>query len=181
MMKNKKNIWIFLSLITIAALSRLLPHPPNFTAIGSIALFGGMISNSKLMKYVLPVGALLLSDIVLSIVTPYSFFYAGIIWIYMAFVLIVALGSYFKKITIRNTILGSILGATFFFVFTNFGYWLSGTLYPLTFNGLVGCYAAAIPFFANTLVSTLLFSSVLFGGLYFIDSKSLVGKKVSSL
>ena len=39
-MKNKKNIWIFLSLITIAALSRLLPHPPNFTAIGSIALFG---------------------------------------------------------------------------------------------------------------------------------------------
>ena len=101
-MKNKKNIWIFLSLITIAALSRLLPHPPNFTAIGSIALFGGLVSNSKYMKYLLPIGALLLSDIVLSLITPYSFFHSSFIWIYSAFILLVALGSYFKKVSVKT-------------------------------------------------------------------------------
>jgi hypothetical protein len=179
-MKNKKNIWIFLSLITIAALSRLLPHPPNFTAIGSIALFGGMVSNSKYMKYLLPIGALLLSDIVLSLITPYSFFHSSFIWIYSAFILLVALGSYFKKVSVSSVLTGSVLAATFFFLFTNLGVWTSGTMYPMTFTGLISCYAAAIPFYANTLISTVFFSAILFGGYYFVDSKSLIGQKVSS-
>ena len=56
-----------------------------------------------------------------------------------------------------------------FFLISNFGVWISGNLYPLTFEGLISCYAAAIPFFRSTLASNLLFSYILFGGYYFLQ------------
>ncbi|MBD77765.1 MAG: hypothetical protein CL840_02335 [Crocinitomicaceae bacterium] len=176
-MSKNKNIWIFLSLITVAALSRLLPHPPNFTAIGSIALFGGVVVNHKYLKLLLPLGALLLSDIVLNntiyAADGFSLYYPGMLWVYASFVVIAALGFILKKVNIASVLGGSILSAVFFFLFTNFGYWMAGVLYPQTAEGLMACYVAALPFFANTLMSTVLFSAILFGGYAFVDRKEL--------
>lgn len=178
MIKNKKNIWIFLSLITIAALTRLMPHPPNFTAIGSIALFGGMVANNKYIKFLLPIGALFISDILISLYSGTAFFHNTILWVYASFLVIVLLGSFIKKVSIGNVLGASILSATLFFLITNFGEWASGLMYPMTMSGLTACYAAAIPFFANSLMSTVLFSAVLFGGYYFAESKGLVKAEV---
>jgi len=178
MIKNKKNIWIFLSLITIAALTRLMPHPPNFTAIGSIALFGGMVAKSKYLKYLLPIGALFISDIVISLFAGTAFLHNTVLWVYASFLLIVLLGSFMKKITIGNVLGASVLSATLFFLVTNFGEWASGLMYPMTLNGLTACYAAAIPFFANSLISTVLFSAILFGGYSFVDSKGHIKAEV---
>jgi hypothetical protein len=50
-----------------------------------------------------------------------------------------------------------------FFVVTNFGAWATGMLYPLTWEGLVACYVAAIPFFGNTLAGDLVYTGLLFG------------------
>ena len=51
-----------------------------------------------------------------------------------------------------------------FFVVTNFGAWLSDPLYPKSMAGLVACYAAGVPFFQWTVLGTLFYSALLFGG-----------------
>mgnify|MGYP000566038492 FL=1 len=61
---------------------------------------------------------------------------------------------------------------------TNFSVWLSGGLYPLTIDGLLECYIMAIPFFHNTLISTLLFLGILFFGYTFAEKKYQVLKKI---
>ena len=58
-----------------------------------------------------------------------------------------------------------------FFIVSNFGVWLGGTMYPMTFEGLVTCYVAAIPFFRATLTSNILFSFILFGGYYALQNQ----------
>jgi len=59
----------------------------------------------------------------------------------------------------------AVASAVLFFILTNFGVWALGTLYPKTLIGLSECYAVAIPFFHNTLLSDLVYSALLFGGL----------------
>lgn len=61
-----------------------------------------------------------------------------------------------------------------FFVVTNFGVWAFDGLYPRTLEGLVVCYVAAIPFFANTLAGTLFYALLLFGGFALAERKLLV-------
>ena len=58
-----------------------------------------------------------------------------------------------------------------FFILTNLGVWAFDTLYPKTIGGLMDCYVMAIPFFGNTLLSSLFYSAVLFGGLAFAESR----------
>jgi len=46
---------------------------------------------------------------------------------------------------------------------SNFGTWLSGTLYPMSLTGLTECFIMAIPFYGNTLLGDLFYVAVLFG------------------
>lgn len=181
-MKNQKNVWLFISLVIIAALSRLLPHPPNFTAIGAMALFGGAIISSNFLKYILPIGALLLSDLVLNNTIyssgEFSLVYPGMIWVYSAFIAIAFLGSKINNANIKSILGGSVGSAILFFLVTNFGYWVSGAMYPLTLEGFTACYVAAIPFFGSTLLSTLLFSGILFGGYHFVGQKVMKAETI---
>ena len=62
--------------------------------------------------------------------------------------------------SIKKRLIGAIIGAILFFIITNFGVWTSG-FYGYSFNGLIECYILAIPFFLNTLVSTILFSTLI--------------------
>ena len=64
----------------------------------------------------------------------------------------------------------SIVSATQFFIFSNFGVWLSGTMYPLNFAGLIECYVMGIPFYGNTLISELFYVAILFSSYYLFDS-----------
>ena len=50
-----------------------------------------------------------------------------------------------------------------FFVLSNFAVWASSTgLYPKTMEGLITCYAIAVPFFRQALEGDLLFTTVFF-------------------
>lgn len=177
---NKNSIW-FVSLILLAALSRIIPHPPNFTIVGALALFGGSMIPNRTMKFVIPLIALFLSDLVLNNTIyaseGFSVLYPGMVWIYASFVIIAAMGMTIKSFKVSSIAIGSVSAALFFFVFTNFGYWMSGVLYPLTATGLVACYSAALPFFGNTLASTVIYSTILFGGYYFILRSKLISAK----
>ncbi|MCB0480353.1 MAG: hypothetical protein KDC83_02930 [Flavobacteriales bacterium] len=175
-MKNKKLLLI-LALIGVAAGSRLLPHPPNFTALGAMAIFGGAVLNSNKLRYFLTFGALVVSDLILNNTLYYSgefsFYYPGMLWVYASFGILVLIGSRMKSNSVKQVVGSGVIGSVAFFLLTNFGYWMSGILYPTDMAGLLACYVAALPFFGNTLVSTLLFSGVLFGSFHLVSTKVL--------
>ena len=143
-------------LIVLAALSRLLPHPPNFSPVIAMALFGGALIADRKLALIMPLLALLLSDLILGL-------HGTMLYVYGAMALITAMGFLLSKRRSPLRIAGFALGGSvLFFVLTNFGVWLSGAMYPMTPSGLAACYVAAIPFFHNTLIATALYSAVLF-------------------
>lgn len=167
---SKKSFFILSVFILLAALSRLLPHPTNFTPIGAIALFGAAYFTDKKWALIVPLAAIWISDILLNNIV-YSSFYDGFAWftsgflyIFGGFALIVVLGYYLlKKITVGRILTGAIGASVIFYIVSNFGVWVSSPMYPLTFEGLVACYVAAIPFFHYTLAGNIIYSAALFG------------------
>lgn len=152
----KKNNMIFIGLILIAGIMRLIPHPWNFTPVLAACLFSGYKIKPIGLALFLPLVAVLLGDFTLGL-------YEGIGWVYTSYLLVIALAIFANK---RNTVQSKGLtvlgGSLVFFLISNFGVWMSGYLYPKTFEGLVACYIAAIPFYKNTLIGTVLYSGVFF-------------------
>lgn len=152
-----------LALIGLAALSRLLPHPFNFTPIGAMALFAGTYISNKKHAFLLPVLTLLASDILLQLVNG-SGFYRDMIFVYGSFALITGIGFLLRGREQRQTIMvASLVSSIAFFLITNFGTWLMWDIYPKTGAGLISCYIAGIPFFKGTIMGDLFFNLALFG------------------
>ncbi len=138
----------------------------NFSAIGAMALFGGAYF-TRVKSFAFPLLALWIGDILLNKFVFYGewrLFYDGFYWTYGAFALMVVVGKYLlKKVTVAN-----YFGATLTIVFihwivTDFGVWISGVTYPLTWSGWVACLVAAIPYELNLLLGTLFYGAVMFG------------------
>ena len=155
-------IGIFLSL----ALSRFLPHPPNFTSLIALSFYVPVFLGIRF----LPI--LLLSFAITDLVIGY---HTGTFFTWGSVFLIGLVSVYFKQ-TIISRLSGSLIGACIFFIVTNFGVWVSG-MYGYTFNGLVECYLLAIPFFAYTFLSTLTFASLFEGLKMIFDTSSKALKK----
>jgi len=147
-----------LLLLIIGVFYRFVPHPPNFSPLAAIALFGGFYFR-KMRFALIPVAILFLTDIFL------GFYQTGIMLsVYFSFILIAFLGIQIRKKTSLATIIGgSLLGSILFFFLTNFSVWIFGNWYAHNFSGLTHCFYLAIPFFRNTLLGDLFFSSVFFG------------------
>ncbi len=151
---NKKSILIITGFIVFAALTRLLPHAYNFTPLGAIALFGAAYFTEKKWALIIPILAFWGSDLLLNNIM-YSAYYDGFTWLtsdmlytYGSIAMIVVLGYYLlKKITFGRVLSGALGASVIFFIVSNLGVWISGTMYPMTFEGLIACYTAAIPFF----------------------------------
>lgn len=163
-MLNSRVLILFL-IVVLAAATRLLPSPHNFTPIAAIALFGGAYFSDKRMAFVLPLVAMLLSDLFLG-------FHGTMTFVYLCFIATVYMGFGMRgKVSVLPIIGGAIGSSILFFIVTNFGVWLTGTYYPKSIEGLVMCYTAAIPFFHNTLAGTMVYSAVLFGSFEFIQQR----------
>jgi len=158
-MDNKSRIVALVAAIFAAAAMRLLPHPPNFAPIAAMALFSGTQMPKHALSFVAPFAALLLSDALL------GGFYPGMNFVYFSFALTVLIGwAVAKRKTALTIGAAAVASSVLFFILTNFGMWLFSGFYPLTREGLVACYVAAIPFFQNTLAGDLFFTALLFGG-----------------
>jgi hypothetical protein len=144
--------------IGIGLLGRLLPHLPNMTPIGAMALFFGAKFGMKKGLIVMLV-TMLLSDLVKGL-------HATMWATYGSFFLAILMG---KMIANRKSI-GWIIGAgmtssVLFFVLTNFAVWMAPNfMYAKNIQGLIDCYIMAIPFFRNTLAGDLIYTTVFFGG-----------------
>lgn len=153
----KPRFFTITGLILLAAASRLLPHPPNFAPITAIALFGGAYYTRKWVAFIVPLVIMFLTDIILG-------FHSDMLAVYVGFALIVGIGFLLRNRISLAGIFGAALGGSvLFFLITNFSVWLTGTMYPQTASGLLACYAAGIPFFQYSVISTFVYSSVLFG------------------
>src|SRR6266542_1156128 len=147
---SKSRLLVVVLIILAAAASRLIPHPPNLASITAVALFGGAYLTDKRLALIVPLAALLLSDLVLG-------FYSHIEIVYGSFLLVVCLGFLLQRKRSALRIAGAALASSLvFFVVTNFGVWAFGSLYPKTAAGLLTCYIAAITFFQNTLAGRAL-------------------------
>ena len=161
---------LLVAMIVLAALSRLLPHPPNFSPVEAMALFGGAYFANRAWAIVVPLIAMVLSDIGLGLMFGGSYMsYVGSLsfWsVYVCIALSTVLGFGLRgKVSGTNVLGYSLVGSVLFFVVTNFTTWLGSTsMYPQTGSGLVAAYVAGIPFFKWTVLGTLFYSAVLFGG-----------------
>ncbi len=155
---NHIRVSVLLGAIAAAAALRLFPHPPNFSPIDAMALFSGAYLGRKALAVAAPLAALLISDLVLG-------FYSGMLFQYAAVVLIALLGSIaLARVGVARVAGATLASSLLFFIVSNFGVWLVGGMYPHTLAALGSCYAAAIPFFQNTIAGDLFYAALLFGG-----------------
>lgn len=168
--KSYKQIGLLVAIIFIAAFSRILPHPYNFSPIVAMGIFGAAFFERKWLAFAVPFLALFLSDLVLNNVTyahlnsSFTLFYDGFYWQYIAYAFIIGTAIFtMKNVTVKNTIGTSLVASVLFFMFSNLGVWATSGMYTPNWAGLATCYAAAIPFFPATLVGDLFYCGILFG------------------
>lgn len=168
-MQQRNYLFIFL-LILLAAVARLLPHWPNFTPVGAMALFGAAYLGKRWIAVAVTFAALYLSDLALNNVV-YAEYYEGFhwgfnSWVYVGFALTLLLGFGLLKTGFSWLKLGgaAVGSALLFFLVTNFGVWIASPMYPRTGAGLLSAYAAGLPFLLNSVAGNVLFAGLLFGG-----------------
>ena len=164
-------------IILLAAFTRIMPHPPNFSPIAAIGLFGAAHFAKKWQAFFIPLIGIWVSDLVINNYVYSSsssnivWFYSGFYWQYISYILIIFAGLFIfnRGISLTKTVGGMISSSGIFFLVSNFGVWAGGTMYPKNFGGLITCYAAGIPFIHNTIISDVLFTTVLFGAYYLLQ------------
>jgi uncharacterized protein DUF6580 len=186
----KTRGWILAGMVVLAALSRLIPHPPNFAPICAMAFFGGVQFRSRWAAFLVPLSAMLLSDIALGLVTGHGWFeswledgtgfYPDIFAVYGALALSVLIGLLIQRRKNLPSIAAGVLGSSLvFFLVTNFAVWLTSDLYPPTpgwtpyphtLVGLIQCFAMAIPFYHWSLAGDVCFSVALFGAMALVEA-----------
>tara|TARA_B100000427_G_scaffold246308_1_gene209338 strand:- start:15 stop:584 length:570 start_codon:yes stop_codon:yes gene_type:complete len=165
---NKKIILI-VALLIIGVLSRIIPHPPNVTAMIAIALLASHSFKNKWVAMLIPLTGMWISDLMINnylyagYYDKFMFFSSGSLWVYGGILFAVLIGKVLiKHIKLSTVFLSSLSASFFFFIITNFGVWLSSMIYPKSLLGLVECYTLAVPFFGNALIGDLIYSVVLF-------------------
>jgi hypothetical protein len=158
----------------------------------AMALFAGSVSKDKRFAFLFPILSLFISDLLYQILYSQGLstirgFYPGqgqiINYILIASVTII--GFFINKFKVGHILLGSLAGAAYFFIISNFTVWIGGGLdinnqpYTRSINGLLLCYSEALPFFKWSVLATLVFNGVFFGS-YYLMGKSLLRKEIQS-
>ena len=142
-------IKISLGIFLVLAASRFIPHPPNFKSLIALSFYIPAIFGIKFIPAL--IFSFFLTDLIIGFHSTIFFTWGSVIFI--------GLISKFFILSISNRITGSLFGALLFFLITNFGVWSMG-LYGYSFEGLIACYTLAIPFFGQTIISTLIYAFI---------------------
>ena len=153
----KQKLLIFVGIFASLAASRFIPHPPNFTSLIALSFYVPVFLGVRYLP------ALLISFAITDLVVGY---HTGTHWTWGSVLVIGLASQYFAK-SIVTRLFGVLAGGCIFFLLTNFGVWISGSLYELSLNGFVECFVLALPFFGYTLLSTFIFSSIIETGYLF--------------
>tara|TARA_Y100000590_G_scaffold320457_1_gene362807 strand:- start:518 stop:1042 length:525 start_codon:yes stop_codon:yes gene_type:complete len=149
----KKEIFP-ISLILILALSRLIPHPYNFSPMLAVGIFSGFYFRQFYLGLFIVIFSMFIGDLFLG-------FHSTMFFTYISLAVAVLIGLYVKRFKFNEILFSGLLSSVCFFIITNFGAWLTLEMYEKNFEGLLQSYVMAIPFFHNTLISTFVYLFVL--------------------
>lgn len=152
--KMKKSEWLMLlaSIIAVGIL-RFIISIPNLSPIGAFALTSGYFILNKSRAYIMTMGGLLLSDIILALISQSNMDYMFSIsfaLVYISHLITITLGSNASKkegYRTQNMLKLSLVSSTIFFILTNFGAWLYDPIYEKNLNGLISSYIAGLSFY----------------------------------
>ena len=187
----KSNLLILFILILACALYRVWDsRPMGFAPQIAMALFAGSISKDKRFAFLFPVLSLFISDLLYQFLYSQGLstikgFYHGQWQNYLLIASITIIGFFINKNKIGQIFLGSLAGAVYFFLISNFMVWIGGGKdinnlpYPRSFDGLMLCFSEGLPFFKWSVLSTLLFNGIFFGSFYLLG-KSVLKKEMQT-
>ncbi|MEM6364024.1 MAG: DUF6580 family putative transport protein [Planctomycetota bacterium] len=165
------RLFVITGLVALAVLSRFIPHPPNFTAVGAIALFAGLSITDRRVAYGLPLVVMFLSDCVLGFHSVVPFVYVGMLC-YVMLGRLCQRGNRVADLPLPKIAGATLLGSIAFFVITNLGAWWA--FYEHSVTGLTACFVAAIPFFQWTISGDLIFATALLAALALAEQSKLM-------
>ncbi len=155
-----KNLSIA-AIIILAVFMRIMPHLPNVTPVAALALYSG--SSLKGWKaYALPLFVMLLSDVVIG-------FHSTMLFVYGSFIITVFLGQFLETKTFMKITAITTMASLMFFTITNFGVWMTSSMYAKDLSGLFQAYLMGLPFLRNTLIGDLVYTYVLFYGYSYVE------------
>lgn len=149
------NLKIGFSIFFVLTMSRFIPHPPNFTTLLALSFYAPAILGIRFIPVV--VLSFLITDL-------YFGFHSVVLFTWGSVIIIGYISRYFNK-SLLYRLMGSLCGAIIFYLVTNFGVWATGS-YSYDIAGLGQSYIMAIPFFTYSIISTLIFSTII-ESLYF--------------
>ena len=153
---------VSLGIFVILAASRFIPHPPNFTSLLTLSFYVPALLGIRYLPALM--ASFIITDFFIGFHNSSLFTWGSVIFI--------GLFSKYFIVSTTSRIFGSLIGACSFYLITNFGVWSLG-FYGHTFQGLITSYTLAIPFFAYSIISTLIFSSIIeiINKLFFLKKK----------
>jgi len=140
------SVCIFFAL----AMSRFIPHPPNFTSLLALSFYVPVLFGIRYMPIVLI--SFVITDIIIG-------FHSALFFTWGSVILIGLISKFFTSSLLKR-LGGALSGACIFFLVTNFGVWSAGS-YGYNLEGFIACYTLALPFFGYSAISTLIFSVVI--------------------
>lgn len=144
-----KYLQISIGIFIVLAASRFVPHPPNFTSLIALSFYLPALFGIKFLPVLLI--SFIITDLMIGVHGTVLFTWGSVI--------LIGFLSKFFILNIISRISGALIGALLFFLITNFGVWSYGS-YGYSFNSLIICYTVALPFFAYSLISTMLFATI---------------------
>lgn len=187
---NKQTVYSFLLLVAVAAVYRIVPRPESLWGFApqiAMAIFGGSVIKDKKFAFLLPLLSMFISDALFHILylsgmgnTPG--FYTGQFTNYVLFGLLTVVGFFIHQRNVLQIGLGALVAPVIYFLLSNLQVWIGGGGWghPKTIEGLMLTYNDGLPFFKGSLLATVFFSAVLFGGYYLLTRKQLTGAEVKA-
>ena len=174
--KARTELWMDLALVAFLigfdVAARLLPHAPGVWPFAASALFAGWTLRRPALSIVVPLAALTLSNVALA---PDDWRVTAVV--YAATVVPALAGMLARRWSGALPVIGAMLSCSLiFFVTTNFAVWAFNGMYPMTWQGLVECYVAAVPFADKTVLGDLMWTAVLFGGAWLVQHTPMLAR-----
>lgn len=172
-MKQNKSTWVILGLlIIVGSVCRVAGFAPQI----AMAVFGGVVLKDKRAAFLFPILSMLLSDAIYELlylngVFEYPGFYTGQISNYILIIALTFFGIWAKKRDWLGIATAVVAAPVTYFFLSNFLVWFGGGGYQRqkTFSGLLLCYQDGLPFLRSSLITTAIFSAILFGAYYLIQ------------
>jgi hypothetical protein len=186
---NPRTVVLIVFMLIIGATRTYLSIDPNmfglanFSALGAMALFGGVYFNKHWKALFFPLGSLFISDVIVQSTVHYKpgdgILYGGWYYVYGAFILMVAVGRFIKNESVKNILLGSVIVVVIHWLVTDIGVWYQNKIYSQDFAGYWQCLVMAIPFELRFLMGTLIYSGLFFGAFEWLQYKYPVLNKTN--